>query len=96
MANTIINLDNIVAQVDQRLQNAMIGAAREGVKVAKRWCPVRTGNLRASIQTKRIQPGRVTWGTDLYYAAPNERRRGFILRGQVAARNFLINNGYGR
>lgn len=68
--------------MDDILRNSVEVAVEKtalaGIRIAKRYCPVRTGRLRRSIRILGRGGGRITWGSDLIYAY---RAREAIQRG---------------
>lgn len=60
------------------VETAVQAAADEGIRIAKKYCPVRTGRLRDSIRVLGKGGGVITWGSDLDYAY---RARDAIQRG---------------
>jgi len=83
---SLINFDKIMkkVQVEEELNKAVerIACLVEGE--AKRLCPVRTGRLRASIHTGKIEDGVYYVGTNVHYAPYVE----FGTR-KMAARSYL-------
>ena len=66
----LINFDKIMkkVQVGDDLNKAVERIALLIEGEAKRLCPVRTGRLRASIHTGKIEEGVYYVGTNVYYA----------------------------
>ena len=66
----LTNFDKIMKKVDMKkeLEEAVEAIAYMIEGEAKRICPVRTGRLRASIHTGKIEEGVYYVGTNVYYA----------------------------
>lgn len=62
----------------QAITEALVAGAAIIEADAKRRAPVRTGNLRNSIQTNVIDDGHVTVGTVVEYALPVEAKKPYL------------------